>query len=548
MADNFRVAVFTAFTRGYDQLRPNQRESNVDFIAFTDTSDVLLSDPWIGRPLPSMSSNSKRNCVYVKTHPFALLPGYDFYLWMDARLSLSVTVAELIEIYSRESTDWDLVTFKHPRNVRVRDEVAEVEQEGLIDPSEVAEFEEFVGAAGLELSPMWETNLMLFRPTEASNLFFQNWWEVFERTPPRDQLSVLQAASLAPVKGRFFERGLTDASNSAYVTKGKHLRRRDTKLRKHRAAGTAPEQARGVPTYSAGQSHIRKLQQPLEVVVPFHNNAAALGRLFDSLNWVEGELALIVVDNGSSAWESLKCTELVQKSRHEVRHIRVPSGLGFGGASNVGISEAFGEFVLLLNSDTRMPAFEAEEVVALARESNLLGLGFVGNRAGDQSVARQIAEQLIDDNPAAWPYVLNSLHAFCRAWSTSLPVTEVRTIHGSAVLVNRQKFLDLDGFDDVAFPIGYGEEVDLWLRGARKGYRVGFTTSLYYWHDGQGTFGEGLRRRLNLQGRSVLRSRYPWVPWDSISGDIQSLPILRALDHDMNLIFQPRCNLPVVDG
>jgi GT2 family glycosyltransferase len=85
----------------------------------------------------------------------------------------------------------------------------------------------------------------------------------------------------------------------------------------------------------------------LSAVIVTWNSSADIDACVDSINYGE-EFEVIVVDNASSdaTVESLR-------RHHHLKLIENPSNLGYAHANNQGIGLATGEYVLLLNPDTR---------------------------------------------------------------------------------------------------------------------------------------------------------------------------------------------------
>jgi GT2 family glycosyltransferase len=86
----------------------------------------------------------------------------------------------------------------------------------------------------------------------------------------------------------------------------------------------------------------------LSVLIVTWNSAADIDACIDSINYGE-EFEVIVVDNAST-----DATPGLLHQHHHLRLIENSSNLGYAGANNQGIKLATGEYVLLLNPDTRI--------------------------------------------------------------------------------------------------------------------------------------------------------------------------------------------------
>lgn len=112
----------------------------------------------------------------------------------------------------------------------------------------------------------------------------------------------------------------------------------------------------------------------LAIVIVSHNAREDLERCLQSL--LDHPPAtphdILVVDNASSDGS----VESVRRRWPEVRVVEAGANLGFGGGNNLGIRQSQGELVLLLNSDTIVPAGAIDRMVdelVRHREAAILG-------------------------------------------------------------------------------------------------------------------------------------------------------------------------------
>jgi len=97
----------------------------------------------------------------------------------------------------------------------------------------------------------------------------------------------------------------------------------------------------------------------VSVVIPNWNGKEYLGPCITSLrNQSYNNLEIIVVDN-ASADDSI---EFLQKNFPEVKIIKHSKNLGFGAANNAGIRLARGNYIMMLNNDTRLEPNCIEEL------------------------------------------------------------------------------------------------------------------------------------------------------------------------------------------
>lgn len=98
----------------------------------------------------------------------------------------------------------------------------------------------------------------------------------------------------------------------------------------------------------------------VSVVIPNWNGQKFLGDCITSLNGqTHNDLEIIVVDNGSAD----DSVEYLEKNFPKVIVIKHDDNLGFGTANNTGIKAANGEYIMMLNNDTRLDPACIEEML-----------------------------------------------------------------------------------------------------------------------------------------------------------------------------------------
>ena len=110
----------------------------------------------------------------------------------------------------------------------------------------------------------------------------------------------------------------------------------------------------------------------LSIIIVTWNSGEDISRCLSSVLASTGTLPteIFVVDNASSDGTS----RIVRSKYPTVRLIELPENLGFPRANNVGIQEAQGEFVLLLNPDTEVSREAVHACIARIREDGKIGM------------------------------------------------------------------------------------------------------------------------------------------------------------------------------
>lgn len=173
---------------------------------------------------------------------------------------------------------------------------------------------------------------------------------------------------------------------------------------------------------------------------------------------------VIVVDNGSADGSAA----MVESRFPEVRLLASPTNLGFARANNLGLREASGDFLLLLNPDTRLVEGAIE--------------GLLGTMIADPSIGI-VGPQLIHADGSKQNSVSNDpsllteltykrlLRMFCprkypgKEHGLTRPL-QVEGVIGACIVVRRKAFLEVGPMDEDYFL--FLEESD-WCRRMRQG-------------------------------------------------------------------------------
>ena len=188
------------------------------------------------------------------------------------------------------------------------------------------------------------------------------------------------------------------------------------------------------------------------------------------------ELEVIVVDNNSSD----NSVEIVQKEYPGVKLIRNKKNFGFAAGNNIGIKNAGGKFLLLLNSDTLVEP-DCLITVLKAMEND--------RSVGAATCLLQMADGKID--PAShrgFPTLWNALSYFLgleklfpkirffggyhQGWKNLKIAHEVDCISAAFMMVSRE-VIDSVGLLDERFFM-YGEDIDWCLRIKEAGFKIFF--------------------------------------------------------------------------
>jgi N-acetylglucosaminyl-diphospho-decaprenol L-rhamnosyltransferase len=174
------------------------------------------------------------------------------------------------------------------------------------------------------------------------------------------------------------------------------------------------------------------------------------------------DFEIIVVDNASPEGG----IDTLRDEFPQIKIVKSPDNLGFARANNLGFQDSSGQYVLLLNPDTRLAGPAINQLLNAIK--SLPDAGIVGGKLlnSDLSVQTQAIQK--------FPTILNQLLNIealrlrwprCPLWAlgplfekNELPV-RVDVIPGACMLMRREVFAKVGMFSDDYFM--YGEDLDL---------------------------------------------------------------------------------------
>jgi GT2 family glycosyltransferase len=207
----------------------------------------------------------------------------------------------------------------------------------------------------------------------------------------------------------------------------------------------------------------------VSVIVANVNGRGHLATLLESLDaqdYPADRRELIVVDNGSIDGSP----DFLRARRPDVRVLANPTNEGFARANNQGARAARGKYLALLNNDLKLEPTWLTSIVGQAEH------------AGSDVVC--LGSRILSWDGAAVDFAGAAMAftgiAFNLGFGRGDEPEELLFASGAAMLVERDLFLELDGFDEDYF--NYYEDVDLGWRLWLRGYRVGFCGGAVSYH------------------------------------------------------------------
>jgi GT2 family glycosyltransferase/glycosyltransferase involved in cell wall biosynthesis len=209
---------------------------------------------------------------------------------------------------------------------------------------------------------------------------------------------------------------------------------------------------------------------------------------------------IIVIDDASPEAKLSHYLDRLAERRF-IHLLRNPTNLGFVASVNRGIAEAAPRDVVLLNSDTEVPA---------GWLSRLAGQAYSHPRVASVSPfsnnATLCSYPAVEGGPLPFGETLARIDAACLAANAGRSVTVPTTV-GFCMYLRRDALDQLGPFDTETFGRGYGEENDYCMRANAAGWRHLLACDLFVYHEGEVSFGDNAPER--AASIAPLEARWP---------------------------------------
>ena len=210
----------------------------------------------------------------------------------------------------------------------------------------------------------------------------------------------------------------------------------------------------------------------LSIVILSWNVRELLRKCLASLPWTDPQVEVIVVDAGSADGSA----EVARQEFPAARLIAQPDNLGYTRGNNLGLRAATGRYLLILNPDTEVVGDALTRMLAYMdghSQTGLLGPQLVSPDGSVQSTRRRFPTLLTAFFESTWLQPLAPRSLLNRYYALDLSddaISEVDWVMGAALLVRREAYEQVGGFDEGFFM--YSEEVDWCRRIKAAGWQV----------------------------------------------------------------------------
>ena len=207
-----------------------------------------------------------------------------------------------------------------------------------------------------------------------------------------------------------------------------------------------------------------------------------------------------MVDNASKEDEASIIAELYS----QVKVIRSPRNLGFAGGNNLGIKEAKGKYVLLINNDTYFKDFKIEPLIERLESSDKIGIVCPKLRFAWGNNPIQFAGY----TPLSPITVRNQAIGFNEEDKGQYDIPHPTPYaHGAAMLIKREAINKVGLMPECFFL--YYEELDWSMMFTRAGYEIWYDPACTVYHKESQTTGQNspLRTYYITRNRLLLVKR-----------------------------------------
>ena len=245
----------------------------------------------------------------------------------------------------------------------------------------------------------------------------------------------------------------------------------------------------------------------VSIIIPNWNGADLLSvylpSVLEAKKKYRGKVEVMVVDDASTD----SSVRLLQEEFPDIKIVVHKHNRGFGKACWSGAQAARSPILILLNSDVKVaPDFMGPLVECLQDPTVFAASPLIFNDRGELSNVtisipyfrrgkiryRSFAPQQLLNDPASLP----------NPWYTLFPI-------GAAFAVNRARFIEMQGFDDLFYPFYY-EDTDLGFRAWRRGWKCIVVPEARVTHYHTGTIARSFKQLKVSAIRKRNRLLYLW--------------------------------------
>jgi len=268
--------------------------------------------------------------------------------------------------------------------------------------------------------------------------------------------------------------------------------------------GHTPDACRYRVTYRVQGSPL------VSIIIPSKDNKEVLDACIRSIleKSTYRNYEIIIVENNSTEEETFAYYGTLPELDKRISVIRWEEGFNFSKIINYGAGQAHGEFLLLLNNDTEVISDDwIETMLGICQQKEV---GIVGAKLYYRDGTIQHAGAYVEGE-AAGHINFNLDKSDYGYFNTTVTTHELSAVTGACLMVKRDVFFSIGGFDE-DFAVAFND-VDFCLKVREKGLSVIFSPAVELFH--YESLSRGYETTVEKQIRftreaSLLNYRWPW--------------------------------------
>lgn len=234
----------------------------------------------------------------------------------------------------------------------------------------------------------------------------------------------------------------------------------------------------------------------VSVVIPVYNALddlkLCLDSIFKNFNFELGDICLI---NDCSDSKTTEFLNTFAKEHTNIKVLHNEENLGFVKTCNRGMKEAEGDIVVLLNSDTKIPAEFCERIIKCFKSDCKIGIA--------SPIASYTNAYYI---PMPKNFTVEKMNKLLREkHECEYPL--IPAAEGFCYCI-RKEVIEQQGYLDEIYGKGYHEETDFSYRAITNGWKNVLIDDLFVYHKRQASFGSQTREKLLKQNNPIFFSRW----------------------------------------
>lgn len=255
----------------------------------------------------------------------------------------------------------------------------------------------------------------------------------------------------------------------------------------------------------------------LSIIILNYNTKKLLVDCLKSLIKVSSEVnfEIIVSDNGSTDGS----LEMLNKNKI-IKTVFNKKNLGFAAGNNAAKKYAKGEYILFLNSDTRVPKNTLKKSLDFIKKNKKIGVVTckmkLPNGGLDPDARRSFPTPWVSlTHFTGLDRVFSESRLFSQYWYGFKPTDETHEIEVAqgAFLLTTKKILDEVGWFNEEYFLD-GEDIDLSWKICEAGYQIYYYPKAWIWHTKKGTKKDRKKLRFVMTGVDSMLKFYTERMWD----------------------------------